>query len=270
MAVFMESSLLTMVEQLIIQKKLAEKLSEIKLKNPSYSIRAFSKKTGVSSSALSEILNGKRKVSVKIVKRISDRLCFSPKETKVLLNLFPKNKLKESKNAAYAKEFIQLGMDQFHVISDWYHFALLSLSETSGYKDDPMWLAHRLGVSSKKIKMALERLQRLNMMRRDRQGILRASGEEFSTTDGVSSVSIRKSHSQNLELAQRSLDHDELAMRDFTAMTMAIDPEKLGEARKMIREFRDKLCTYLESGTKKEIYKLCVQLFPLSHQEKSL
>ncbi|MBI3017966.1 MAG: DUF4423 domain-containing protein, partial [Deltaproteobacteria bacterium] len=153
---------------------------------------------------------------------------------------------------------------------DWYHFALLSLAETAGYKDDPAWLAHRLGVSVKKIKMALERLQRLNMIKRDRQGVLRVTGEEFSTTDGVSSVSIRKSHSQNLELAQKSLEHDDVVVRDFTAMTMAIDPEKLGEARKMIREFRDKLCTYLESGKKKEVYKLCVHIFPLSHQEKSL
>ena len=257
-----------MYEQLIIQKKLAERFSEIRLKNPSYSIRAFSKKVGVSSSALSEILNGKRQVSAKIVQRISDRLYFSPKETKALLNLFPQKKSKGKGSTAQIKEFTQLGMDQFHVISDWYHFAILSLSETSGYKDEPEWLAHRLGVSVKKIKMALERLQRLNMVRRDRQGVLRATGEEFSTTDGVSNVSVRKSHSQNLELAQGSLDRDDVGFRDFTAMTMAMDPDKLEEAKKMIREFRDKLCAYLESGKKKEVYKLCVQLFPLSHREK--
>ena len=52
---------------------------------------------------------------------------------------------------------------------------------------------------------------------------------------------------------------------------MAIDPENLGEAKNMIKSFRKRLSKKLESGNKKEVYKLAIQLFPLSrgYEEKS-
>lgn len=50
--------------------------------------------------------------------------------------------------------------------------------------------------------------------------------------------------------------------REFTFITMAVDKSKMIEAKAMIREFRDKLCAYLEEGEKTEVYELAIQLFP--------
>ena len=50
--------------------------------------------------------------------------------------------------------------------------------------------------------------------------------------------------------------------RDFSGITMAINVEKLDEAKEMIRAFRRKLCKFLETGKKTEVYTLRVQLFP--------
>lgn len=50
--------------------------------------------------------------------------------------------------------------------------------------------------------------------------------------------------------------------REFTFITMAVDKSKMIEAKTMIREFRDKLCAYLEEGEKTEVYELAIQLFP--------
>jgi len=46
-----------------------------------------------------------------------------------------------------------------------------------------------------------------------------------------------------------------------------VDPSRLDDARKIIRKAQDDICALLESGRTQEVYKLCVQLFPLSKSE---
>ena len=50
---------------------------------------------------------------------------------------------------------------------------------------------------------------------------------------------------------------------------MAIDPTKLPEARRRIRQFRDELCDYLESGDQTEVYRWNMQLVPLKGKGES-
>ncbi len=45
---------------------------------------------------------------------------------------------------------------------------------------------------------------------------------------------------------------------------MAVDSEKIPEAKILIKEFRQKMSALLESGKKDEVYQLAVQLYPLS------
>ena len=54
-------------------------------------------------------------------------------------------------------------------------------------------------------------------------------------------------------------------LRDFSAMTIALDLEKLPEAKTIIREFRQKMGTLLRNGNKTEVYQLAIQLYPLSN-----
>jgi hypothetical protein len=52
---------------------------------------------------------------------------------------------------------------------------------------------------------------------------------------------------------------------------MSIDPAKLPAARVKIQRFLDELCDFMESGKKKSLYQVSVQLFPfnLSSSEPS-
>jgi uncharacterized protein (TIGR02147 family) len=260
-----------MKEQVAIQRLLSRKLTEARIKNAAYSLRAFSRKLGVSSSAVSEIMNGKRTISAKLAERIVTRLSLDPKEAETVLSLFPKKRKNFRANggmpqglpAGEIKKMLQLSVDEFHAISDWYHFAILSLLETRGAKSDSAWIAKRLGISIRDASSALERMERLDLLKWE-NGKIALTGKSFQTTDDVNNLALRKTHAQNLELAKAALEIDDLGIRDFTAMTMAIDPKKIPEAKKLIREFRDRLCGFLEQGEKKEVYKFSVQLIPLS------
>ena len=258
-----------MQEQLKFQKLLSERLTDIRLKNPAYSLRAFAKKAGMTSSALSEILNGKRNVSRAFAQKILNKLCVEPDQAASLLDIFPEKSRRKHSLAARTLKYTQLNMDHFRVISDWHHFAIQSLSETETYRHDPIWIAKRLGIRSSEAAAALERLERLGMLGIDDQGKVFRGASGYASSDDVADLSVRKTHAQNLELARRSLEIDAVHERDFTAISMAIDPDRLPEAKKMIREFQDRICEFLESGRKREVHKLCMQMIPLTKPERA-
>lgn len=256
------------VDFIPIQKLLTEKLLEARTKNPAYSLRAFAKRIGISPSMLSEVLSGKRNAAEDTARKIALRLHLSPEEAQKVLAPYTNRRLGLSHPTSSRAAYTQLSMDQYWVISEWYHFAILSLAETDGFSSAPSWIARRLGIRLQEAKDALSRLERLELLERDSKGRLLPTGAQYATSDEVADVSIRKSHAQDLELARRSLDADEISQRDFVAITMAIDPRRLPSAKKMVREFRDRLCAHLESGKKTEVYKMCMNLFPLTKLEE--
>jgi len=250
--------------QLALQKKLNEAFAETQGKNPLFSLRAFARRLELSPSALSEILKGKRRVSKKLALRVVENLGLPNAESERLLSLFPERQMKNREKSPYQTPMVQLPRDQYQIIAEWYHFAILSLAELPGFVLKPEWISRRLNITTENAEGALERLERLGLLVRDAQGVLQTSGLDYTTPDEVKESSLRKAHHTNFELAKLSLDRDSMESRDFTATTMAIDVSRLPAAKKMIREFQDRLSVYLEGGTKNEVYKICVQLFPVS------
>lgn len=243
-----------------LQKILIENLTSLKARNPSYSLRAYSQKLNLSPAALSEMMSGKRPISQKTAVKIFERLNIPPAEKEKIYKLERSKEFLEKSN----KKYSQIEMDQYHMISDWFYFATLSLAETEEFQDSPEWIAQRLNIKVFEAKQALNRLERLGLLQRNDHDQLEATGASFTTSTDISSATLRKSHSDNLDLAKNSLEKDDVNIKDFSSMTMAIDPELLPEAKKLIQDFRRKLTHFLESEKKQEVYKLNIQLFPIS------
>ena len=251
-----------------IQRILLEALAEARSRNPAYSLRAMSRRLKISPAALSEILNGKRDVSVKLAAKILKNVGADPTATSDVLAAF-KPQVKNAspikkEDAEKTRAFSVLSADQFKTIAEWYHFAILSLFETTSCPQTPVEIAKRLNVRSSDIAVALERLERLGMLIREEDGRYGLTGAQFHTSDDVASSAIKASHAQSFQMAQKSLEEGQLDRSDFTSLTMAINPDKMAQAKKMIREFRMHLARELEVDPKQEVYMLCVQLFPLS------
>jgi uncharacterized protein (TIGR02147 family) len=249
-----------------LQKVLLEGLNDLKAKNAAYSLRSYARKLGISPSALSEMMTGKRGISSKTAQKIFDRLNLSPSERESL------QKLERSKKALVGEKakFLQVEMDQYHMISEWYYFAILSLAETVDFKEDHLWIAKRLNIRTSEVKTALLRLERLKLLGRNQNGVLVPTGASFKTTSDMAHAALRKSHADNLDLAKNSLERDSIELRDMSSMTMAIDPALLPEAKILIQDFRRKLTQFLESQTKQEVYKLNIQLFPLTEKKEGM
>ncbi|MBL6992163.1 MAG: TIGR02147 family protein [Bacteriovoracaceae bacterium] len=251
--------------QIKFQKILQLEFEKLKSKNPMYSLRAFAKKISLSPSAVSEILNSKRKISKKKAQSVLDKLCVAPHISEDILQTFDqKRRLNDSDEDMQKQKYEELSIEYFKVISDWFYFAILTLAETKDFKSDPQWIAKRLNISKKDASLAVQRLKKLNMLVSDKSGNLKVTGMRYSVTDEATNIALQKTHFQALELAKNSLEHDSLDERDFCDVTMAVDPSKIEEAKKKIRAFRRSLCSFMESGEQTEVCKMNIQLFYLT------
>jgi uncharacterized protein (TIGR02147 family) len=226
-----------------------------KERNPNYSLRSFARLLKVSPGALSQWLASKRPITIKQATKISSRLGFDPAETNAFLQQLTVRK------PGFDETSFQVSEDVFSIVADWYHFAILSLMETTDFVESPRWIASRLGISVVEVQQALERLERMRLTRRE-NGILRPSHANLTTTHDIPSAAVRKSHRQNLEHAQMALEEVAVELRDISLITMAIDSSKLPEAKERIRAFRRSMSEFLESGKRDQVYTLSIQLIP--------
>lgn len=247
---------------------LKNEFDEKRARNPRFSLRAYAKLLGLSAATLSRIFNGRRSISKKAAAHLMRRLQVDKPLLAASLNT------ENSDQQPSEVSFTQLDADQIALLSDWYHFAVLSLAETRGFKSEIAWISERLGITKTEAEAAVRRLERLQLLDRTAQGKLRASGRQFTTTDRVRNLGVRRTNRQFLQLASDVLDKlDDTAWfvaSDFSGMTMVADPRRIIEANRRIRIFRRRLCAYLEGGEKKEVYRLAIQLFPLTQQRESL
>lgn len=265
-----------MSETTFYQKCLREELQRRCERNPRYSIRAFARALKVDVGALSKILSGKQIPSMKIAQALLAALDITLEEQEAFLgSLTEKQKARNLQRRSPAFRSVltgippkELSIDLYRVIADWHHVAILELTFIEGFQNGPRWIAKKLGISVVEAKLAVQRLLDLGLLE-ENAGQLKKSGESFTTADkGLSTPALRKNQKQFMEKAIYSLENDPITDRSVTSMTMAIDPEKLPIARQMIREFKQTLCQFLESGKRTRVYNLGVALCPIQTMEK--
>lgn len=262
--------------QEMIQRVLIREFGNAQARNPNFSQRAFAKRLGLSSGATSNLLNGKRKISKKMAEQLIERLALDPIEKESLLESFPpktkESHSKEEKTGAKklikpvkrSKSEKKLSLDQFEIVANPLHFTLLSLLELKGLKPTLENLAQKLKKPIKEVQIALDRLERLDLIKRVGNKLI-VTGEELASPDEVVSSAIKKHHVLSMEEAKESLLRDPLEKRDFTSQTLAISPDKLDEAKALIRNFGEQLAELLDEGEKEEVYKINVQFFPITN-----
>lgn len=242
-----------------LQKTFAERSR----KNPQYSLRAFARSLEMDSSTLSALLRGKRPLTAKGAQKIIAALGIQdPTLAQQLL-------LGTIGSAADASlpQYNELALEVAEVLSSWEHFALLSLLEVDTIRKNLRSLSHRLNIPTGVALDCLTRLEKLGMVKR--QGELWIhTHRNMATPTNVPSHAMREMHRQHIQMAIQSLEQHSIHARDISGITMAVASHRLPEARKMIQDFRRKLSAFLEDAPRDSVYRLNIQLFPLSSEEK--
>lgn len=224
--------------------------------NRGYSQNAFARDLGVSPTALSQYLSGKRSLSPVNLKKVVRSLAL------------PLEYAQKSKRNNYADQTpsIKLKIDTFTLISDWYHFGILNLLEIELIRS-PEQICKRLGISLQTAIEALDRLESLALIKKNGGRYIRAT-QSLDTGSDIPSEAIRKHNREKMELAIASLETVSIQLRDISSLTLTFNPQKLNEIKKEIVKFKNRvtnLCNNSENSS--EVYALNVQFFPLSKQE---
>lgn len=245
---------------------LRQKLFSLRQKNPQYSGRAFAKKLGLSPGALSEILNGDRPVSRKVAMRVCDRLLLDPMERAQVLKKYPDSRVRAPKTAVEESlDYLKLSADQFKLMGEWYYFGILSLMKTADFKSDVDHVADRLGLSRTQVQHAVESMIRLKVIELQPDGTWVRGQAGHRTSDGVRDLSVRKANLDTLELARENLTDEKYQQTDFSHLTFPLDLEDLPAAKARIRKFQNEMFEeFNRDKTPSEVYRLAVQLFPLT------
>lgn len=234
-------------------------LARRKKANEHYSHRAYARDLGVSHSLFSLILNGKRRVSNELVKTLLS-ISQLPSET-----LEP---LKIGLEQLQQQPSTKIELDKFALISDWIHYAILSLLKVEGFQWNVTWVSQRLNVSEQKAGRAMQRLTELGLVSCLEDGSYRQTTGPIVVENKDSSRAAKKFHSGLLKKALAAMNKGSFSERDLSSTVFTLSPEFIPYAVERIRNFRRSLTRELEGlGAQSEVYAITVELFPLTKKE---
>ncbi|WP_374074148.1 DUF4423 domain-containing protein [Bdellovibrio bacteriovorus] len=239
---------------------LKSKLEEIQKKNPRFSFRSLAKKVGISPGCLNELMHGKRPLSEFYANKIVLGLELDTAERNEIYSMISTRSRKFAVQKTLQEQELEL-------LTNWEHFAILNLFRMKNFQSEPAWIAERLALPIEKVEMSLQLLMNLGFIKKKGNSIARAVASLSTTTD-VPSQALVKAHTSDLRKAIEVLQSTPPDVRDFSSITMAINPGKLSEAKKFIKKFRRKFSILVEEGEQTAVYNLNIQFFPLTQPEK--
>lgn len=234
-------------------------LAKRREKNSKYSLRAFARDLGISPGRVSEMLHGRRLPGRDLMIRIAEALDMSEAEKEDLFRIVRRQKLVHRESAGARR----LAADEYALVADLDCYSLLMLMGTEGFSSDIRWMAGRLGVTTTRIQSILEKLERLQLIRKRGNVYQRIQTRVTSTHETPSDV-LKESHVNVLKHAIDSLYNVDLEFRDITSITIPADPEKIAQAKNEIRLFRRRMAKLMSSGHPSEVYNLNIQLVPMT------
>lgn len=235
---------------------------EVQGRNSRFSIRAFAKKLGLSSSALSEILRGKRKISEKKALGIAKKLEFNESEIKSIKRAFENsNSLERLKATSVPLKEKVLSPETFHFMFDRIYFCVLGMLR-SKYKTAAE-ISVKLGLDSHVVENVLDEFVRCGFVYRKNGEFFEAERTVFRTSDDFPEEGMKKRRLQN-NLASRLAIEKSLPGEFGYFSTVALDRNKLEEAAPIVEDFLKRLSLFLRKPESDDIFEINIDIFPWS------
>ncbi len=236
--------------------------------NARYTQAAFARDLCLAPPKLSQILSQKCGLSGKRAAQVADLLGFSQEERDYFVTLVNsqhgrsrKEREAASEKAKYLarQKQVTLSRDQFHLLKDWHHFAILNLLKSKIANQDARSLSQRLQIPLPEVKKSLELLERLGLFNEPQD-----DNQLIKTTQDVPSRAIRHHHEQVITKALKSLHKDPVKSREFQSLMFLADSSRMPAMKKILREQSFQFLNSFESDQARDLYSLSIQLVPLT------
>lgn len=227
-------------------------------KNPSYSLRSFAKLLGVSHTTLSQVISGKRPLTLKAQKQMALALALSPEQFV---------SFQMPGDITFDEQFEPLNIKKYDILADWIHDAILELTHLKSFKPDPKWMAVVLDVNVHEVNAAIDRLVQAGLLK-----VGRSRWKDLSANNTINHLgdftnpALKKYQKDILEKSMVALESLPREERDHTSLMLNFSAKNIKEAKQMIKEFRTKFSvkTKLKSKDADNVFALNISFFPIS------
>lgn len=261
----------------IYQKYLKDEFERRKQRNSSCSLRAYARDLEIPSSKLSQYFSGDCGISAKKASEIARKLHLGPLEEELFVCSAEASHARDalSRDLAQTKlkkllenVFSNVNMEKFNLIRDWYHLAILELTEVDDFQSNLEWIAGALGVDVTKVTEAVQRLERLELLDSSNERWVQTL-KDFETPQDISSRAIRDYHRQMMGVVESRIEEVPIEKRELGSMVFAVDKELVPEFKQLIRRFQKEAATLSgRSLNKDSVYALNLQFMPIFEGEK--
>lgn len=258
---------------------LGDYLNFMKDKEKGFSQRAILKKMGISSTGfLANVISGRNNLTEAQAATLGDILGLKKREKEYFETVvfFTQAKTIEEKNKHFEKmikihksKYRKLSKDQMGLFAKWHYAVVREIIALTEFKGDYKALAKMVKpkISETEAKNAIEMLEKIDLIKKDSQGIYRQHKGTVTTGDEVKSLQVSNFLLETMKKAELAMDNTDPLERDISELTLKISENKMKEIKSEIRMFRKKLLQLAEQDTNKNsVYQCNINFFPVSEK----
>lgn len=251
--------------------------------NPRYSHRLFSRKVGKKAPGyLGDLIEGRRRLTDAMLDPVLDALGIRAEERAFFEKLVALDQARSAEEQESALIRVQatrrfrearlLENHSIHFLRHWYYSAIHELAATTGFREDPEWIAKALrpSISVAQARQALAALVEADWLIRDPEGRLRPAAPDLVTPHEARSVVTYAYHRGMMQRAQEALTTVHQDERHFVGVTVGVPAELLGDVKAEINALQERILAMCgEAGDTDRVMQFNVQFFPLSRPQTS-
>lgn len=253
----------------------------LKAQGAGMSVRAVSRRLGVTPSYWSKVLRGERPLSRRLFPQVVRVLGLDAQQIarlqRSMLNTLESEHLAPATGIRTASVdqtspvagFKSLGREEFWLLEEWYYFPLLNLFTLSEAPRSAAEVARRLGLAPGKVEAALRRLVGGGYLCAQHDGGFARTELQFRFPTSRSHAQVRQHHVASIQKAVDVLNDsrsaDTFDRRLISSVCFAGSSAKLAEAKLILEEAMYRAARLMaESDAVDEVYQMNVQVFPVT------
>jgi uncharacterized protein (TIGR02147 family) len=254
---------------------LKSELERRKSHDPKYSLRAFARDLGVSSSRLSEFLQRNDGMNAQTANKIAKalQLSFNEKQyLQLLIKSFAGRSAADRENAKKTlaeilekKKYVLAQSGFGGLLSRWYYIPLMELLSLCNGRPKTS-VARILGISIAEVNEAIAHLTLSGPLRPNGRGWQKAT-PLLQLESAVPSTAVKNYHQKASESAARSLNQP-IENRKFLSSVLGIRRSSVSEARRDIEKFNAEfMAKYATENAAETVYGINVHFFEFAESE---
>ena len=236
--------------------------------NPSYSLRAFSRDIGIHHRTVSSILKRGRPLPYEFVAGVLKGISLTDEQQSVFYKTVIADR--QTKDPLNHEEFQVINpIESQKILEDENHYVFLALIQLKTFQSYLQWIANKMDLSIEKVEDIIERLIDYKLIARSEDGQLVRTSNRLVTEHHNKSDILQRSHQNILKNTIDDIPVVSHMSRHLSTQYLRLNTNQIEALRLLIEKFQDEVSEQIENEHATEVYRLNIQLMPMTEKENS-